>query len=81
MTEKIKEQPILLELYNTKQFNNKVKDYLRTQKILKKDKPTVQKLILAHYKEEIPLMGTNKKELQEINKQRTEEVTQFFKTL
>lgn len=79
--EKIEEQPILLELYNTKQFNDKVKDYLRAQKILKKDKLTVQKLVLSHYKEEIPLMGANKKELQEVNKQRIEEVTEFFKSL
>lgn len=80
-TEEIEKQPILVELYQTKQFNDKVKDYLKSQKITKKDKPTVQKLVLAHYKEEIPLMGANKKELKEINKQRTEEVTEFFKTL
>lgn len=77
----VKEQPILTQLYNTKQFNQEVKDYLIAQKISKKDKETVKKLVLASYKEEIPLMGANKKELQEINKQRVEEVNQFFNTL
>lgn len=79
--EKLEEQPILTKLYNSKQFNEEVKDYLRGLKIAKKDKETVEKLVLAHYKEQIDVMSQKKKELQEINKQRTEEVKEFFKNL
>ena len=45
------------------------------------DKEVVKKLVLAHYKEQIDVMARNKKELQEINKQRTEEINTFFKKL
>ncbi len=77
---KVEKLPILEKLYNSKQFNDEVKEYLREKKILKKDIPTVKEQVLAVYKEEIPLIGSNKKELEDINKQRTEEVEQFFKT-
>ena len=77
----VEEQPILTKLFKTKQFNEEVKNYLKSLKISKKDKPTVEKLVLAHYKEIIDVMAQNKKELTEINKQRTEEVKEFFKTL
>jgi len=75
------ERPILEKLYHTKQFNEEVKDYLKGLKIIKKDKPTVEKLVLAHYLEKIEITTKNKKELQEINKQRTDIVKQFFKDL
>lgn len=75
------EKPILVQLFETKQFSKEVKDYLSSLKIAKKDKETVKKLVLAHYKEQIDVMARNKKELQEINKQRTEEINTFFKTL
>lgn len=75
------EQPILTKLFKTKQFNDEVKDYLKSLKITKKDKPTVEKLVLSHYLEIIDVMAQNKKELTETNKQRTEEVKEFFKTL
>jgi len=75
------EQPILTQLYNSKQFNEEVKNYLRGLKIAKKDKETVEKLVLSHYLEIIDVMAQNKRELKEINEQRTEEVKQFFKTL
>ena len=75
------EDPILTKLYNTKQFNEEVKTYLRGLKIAKKDKETVERLVLAHYKEQIDVMSQKKKELTEINKQRTEEIQEFFKTL
>lgn len=75
------EQPILVQLFETKQFSKEVKDYLINLKIVKKDKDTVKKLVLAHYKEIVDVMARNKKELQEINKQRIEEVESFFKTL
>lgn len=77
----IEEQPILTKLFNTKQFNDEIKNYLKSLKISKKDKPTVEKLVLAHHLEIIDVMAQNKKELAEINKQRTEEVKEFFKTL
>lgn len=75
------DSPILVKLFNTKQFNQEIKDYLSSLKIAKKDKPTVEKLVLAHYLEIIDVMSQKKKELTEINKQRTEEVKSFFKTL
>lgn len=75
------EQSILKKLYSSKQFNSEVKDYLKNAKITKKDKLTVQKLVLAHYLEKIEVTAQNKKELTEINKQRTEEIKEFFKTL
>lgn len=77
----MEEQPILTKLFNTKQFNEEVKDYLKGLKIAKKDKSTVEKLVLAHYLEIIDVMAQNKKELKEINQQRTDEVKEFFKTL
>lgn len=77
----IEEQPILTKLFNTKQFNQEVKDYLLNLKIAKKDKETVEKLVLAHYLEIVDIMAQNKKELAEINKNRTEEIKSFFKTL
>ena len=81
--ENVKEikQPILTQLFETKQFNQEVKDYLISLKIAKKDKKTVEKLVLSHYKEIINVMAQNKRELVEINKQRTDEVREFFKTL
>jgi len=75
------EQPLLVKLYNDKQFNEKVKEELRAKKILKKDKPTVEKLVLASYLEIVDVMAQNKKELNQINEQRTEEIKEFFKTL
>ena len=75
------DQPILTKLFKTKQFNEEVKNYLKSLKISKKDKPTVEKLVLAHYLEIIDVMAQNKKELKEINQQRTEEIKEFFKTL
>ena len=77
----VEEIPILTKLFNTKQFNQEVKDYLKNLKIAKKDKPTVEKLVLAHYLEIIDVTAKNKAELNEINNQRTEEVKSFFKTL
>lgn len=79
--EEVVETPILTKLYNTKQFNEEVKDYLRGLKIAKKDKPTVEKLVLASYLEIVDVMAQNKKELKEINENRTSEVKEFFKTL
>lgn len=76
-----KKQPMLVKLYNSKQFNQEVKDELKSLKILKRDKPTVIKLVLAHYMEQIDVMSRDKKELQETNKKREEEVIEFFKTL
>jgi hypothetical protein len=75
------EQPILVQLFETKQFSKEVKDYLITQKIAKKDLEKVKKFVLSSYKEQIDVMAKDKKKLQEINKQRTEEVNEFFKTL
>jgi hypothetical protein len=72
---------VLAELYNTKKFSPKVTDHLKAKKILKKDLTRVKKLVLAHYKERIDVMATNKKELKEINDFREDEVNQFFKTL
>lgn len=77
----VEEVPILKKLFNTKQFNQEVKDYLKKAKILKKDRPTVEKLVLASYLEIIEVTAQNKKELNQINEERTEEVKQFFKTL
>lgn len=81
LTPFVEEQPILTQLYRSKQFNEEVKDYLRGLKITKKDKETVEKLVLAHYLEIIDVMAQNKKELKEINEQRTVEIKEFFKTL
>ena len=75
------EQPILVQLFETKQFSKEVKDYLISQKIAKKDLEKVKKFVLASYKEQIDIMAKDKKKLQEINKQRIEEVESFFKTL
>lgn len=75
------EQPILVQLFETKQFGKEVKDYLISQKIAKKDLEKVKKFVLASYKEQIDVMAKDKKKLQEINKQRIEEVELFFKTL
>lgn len=69
------------ELYRTKDFNCGIKEYLKSLKILKKDKQVLENLVLAHYLEKIDVMSKNKKELEGINKNRTEEVTEFFKTL
>jgi predicted PolB exonuclease-like 3'-5' exonuclease len=77
----IEELPILAKLHSTKQFNEEVKGYLRGLKIAKKDKKTVEKLVLAHYLEKIEVTAYNKAELESTNKSRTEEVEQFFKTL
>jgi DNA polymerase III epsilon subunit-like protein len=80
--EDTKEQlTILQKLYTTKSFNEEIKEYLKAQKIAKKDKPTVQKIVLAHYKEQIDVMNRNKKELEDINKEREKEIKAFFKTL
>jgi hypothetical protein len=79
--EETSDLPILEKLFNTKQFNQEVKDYLTNIKIAKKDKETVKKLVKAHYKEQIDVMARNKKELQEINEKRIEEVNEFFKKL
>lgn len=73
--------PILTKLHSSKQFNEEVKGYLRDLKIAKKDKKTVEKLVLAHYLEKIEVTSYNKAELESTNKSRTEEVEQFFKTL
>lgn len=78
---KIIEQPILVQLFETKQFSKEVKDYLISQKVAKKDLEKVKKFVLASYKEQIDVMAKDKKKLQEINKQRIEEVESFFKTL
>lgn len=75
------ELPILEKLFLTKQFTEEVKDYITGLKIAKKDRLTVKKLVLAHYKEQIDVMSRNKKELQETNNQRAEEVELFFETL
>lgn len=77
----VEKLPLLNRLWETKLFSEDIKKELKALKIAKKDKPTVMKLVLAHYKEQIDVMAKNKKELQEINKQRTEEITEFFKTL
>ena len=77
----VEKLPLLNRLWETKVFSEDIKEDLKALKIVKKDKPTVMKLVLAHYKEQIDVMAKNKKELQEINKQRVEEVTEFFKTL
>lgn len=79
--EEIVELPILENLFYTKDFNQEVKDFLKKAKILKKDKTVVEKLVLASYLEQIGVIDTNKKELIQINEQRTEEVKEFFKTL
>lgn len=81
ISDMIEEQPILTKLYNSKQFNEEVKEYLKELKIAKKDKATVEKLVRAHYLEQVDVMAQNKKELNEINKIRTEEIESFFKTL
>lgn len=78
---KIVEQPILVQLFETKQFSKEVKDYLISHKIAKKDLEKVKKFVLASYKEQIDVMAKDKKKLQEINKERIEEVETFFKTL
>jgi hypothetical protein len=72
---------VLEELHHTKKFAPKVTDHLKSKKILKKDLGRVKKLVLAHYKERVDVMATNKKELKEINDFREDEVNQFFKTL
>lgn len=77
----IQQLPILEKLHQTKQFGQEVKAYLNNLKIAKKDKETVKKLVLAHYLEKIEVTAQNKKELQEINKSRANEVNEFFKTL
>lgn len=77
----VRKVPLLEKLFNTKQFNQEVKDYLKKAKILKKDKATVEKLVLASYLEIIDVMEKNKKELNQINEDRTTEVKEFFKTL
>lgn len=77
----VEEQPILTKLFKSKQFNAEVKDYLKSLKIAKKDKTTVEKLVLAHYLEIVGVTAQNKKELKEINEQRTSEIKSFFKTL
>ena len=77
----VEKLPLLNRLWETKVFSEDIKEELKALKIIKKDKPTVMKLVLAHYKEQIDVMAKNKKELQEINKQRVQEVTEFFKTL
>ena len=79
--DKVEEQPILVQLFETKQFSKEVKDYLISQKIAKKDLEKVKKFVLASYKEQIGVTKKNKKELQEINKQRIEEINEFFKML
>lgn len=75
------ENPILVKLFQTKQFGKEIKDYLKSLKIAKKDKPTVEKLVLSHYLEIIEVTAKNKAELIQINEQRIEEVKEFFKTL
>jgi len=77
----VEELPLLTKLYQSKSFSEEVKKELKALKILKKDKPTVLKLVLAHYLEKVDVMAQNKKELKEVNEARTEEVTEFFKTL
>lgn len=77
----VEDLPILEKLFNTKQFNKEIKDYLTNLKIVKKDKETVKKLVLAHYLEKVEVTAMNKTELQKINKVRIEEVNEFFKTL
>ena len=79
--DKVEEQPILVQLFETKQFSKEVKDYLISQKIAKKDLEKVKKFVLASYKEQIGVTKKKKKEIQEINKQRIEEINEFFKML
>lgn len=78
--------PILTKLYNTKQLNKEeLISYLKGRGLKKstpkKEKETVKNLILAHYCEKIEVTAMNKRELEAINKTRTGEVEELFKTL
>jgi len=77
----VEQQGVLEKLHQTKNFSEELKQYLKNKKIIKKELPVVKKLILAHFLERIDVMSQNKKELKEINEQRTQEVNEFFKTL
>lgn len=73
---------ILHELYESKEFNAEaMKKHLKSKKMLKKEQETVKKLILAAYLDKVEILSFNKKETEEINNKRREEVEQFFKDL
>lgn len=76
---------ILHELYETKNFDSNYKErlakHLKSKRILKKHRDKVKEFILAVYLDKIEVMAFNKKELQEINAERTKEVEEFFNSL
>ena len=51
------------------------------EKLAKAEIKTVEKLLLSHYLDKINIMAFDKKETEEINRQRTLEVKEFIKTL
>ena len=70
-------------LYQTKDFNAEIKSeflaQIKAKKMKKTEIPTLKELLKASYLEKIPLMGAEKKQLEEINKERLAELEEFFK--
>lgn len=77
------EGDLFQRLYQTKDFNDEIKSEflsrIKTKKIKKSEIPTLKELLKASYLEKIPLMGAEKKQLEEVNKVRVEELEEFFK--
>lgn len=76
---------LLHELYETKNFDSnfqeRLKAHLKKRKMLKKEKPVVEKLICASYFEKIDVTDFKKKDKEEINEARRKEVQTFMEQL
>jgi predicted PolB exonuclease-like 3'-5' exonuclease len=77
------EGDLFQRLYQTKDFNAEIRSEflarIKAKKMKKTEIPTIKELLRASYLEKIPLMGAEKKQLEEINKGRELELEEFFK--
>lgn len=77
------EGDLFQRLYQTKDFSEEIKSEflarIKVKKMKKSEIPTLKELLKASYLEKIPLMGAEKKKLEEINREREAELEEFFK--
>lgn len=89
ITKKQKEKeapaPLLHRLYMctnfTKDLSEDFRKLFKEKKLAKKDKEGVEKILIAHYIDKIDVMDMDKKEKQEINQAKIEEIKEFMLTV
>jgi hypothetical protein len=78
------EGDLFQRLYQTKDFSEEIKSEflarIKVKKMKKTEIPTLKELLKASYLEKIPLMGAEKKKLEEVNREREAELEEFFKS-